>query len=252
MDTHAPSILLSVPADLAYSQMVRQTLKHALELTSLPACWVYRMMLVLDELFMNAVKYGSSRKDTVQVELITRRTGVILRVSDAGFGHMTPQRLGRIIKSNAQRDGLLHVSGRGLALIAKAWTDKLTVRRSEQGGIMVQVEKRFATAERDLLPRTRMHRRSAARGQEMVVHLTEAIFSQEEQQEFARLMDTLSDTANGAVCFDCRELGELGQSAFLRLLELYVSIKSRHIPVRWQHVPTLIEQQLHHLQIVDK
>lgn len=251
MDIHGSSISLTVPADLACSQLVRQTVKNTLELTPLPACWIYRLMLVVDELFMNAVKYGSARRDAVLVEVQLRRHSVVLRVSDKGLGKMTPQRLGRLVRTNANREGLLHTSGRGLALIAKAWTDRFAIRRSNLGGIMVEAEKSFATAERDVLPATKMHRRSAKHGEELVVHLQEAAFSPESSQEFARLLDTLSDPSHKAICFECTELGHLSHPDFTRLLELYLTVTSKGTRIRWQHLAPSLVNQLKRLQVLD-
>lgn len=252
MDMQASNISLTVPADLGCSQLVRQTVKHALELTPLPACWVYRLMLVLDELFMNAVKYGSGKKDAILVEVVRRRHSVLLRVSDRGHGNMTPQRLSHIVRANVAREGMLHTSGRGLALIARAWTDRLAIRRSTMGGILVEAEKRFDTAERDMLPATKMHRRSVGRGEELEVQLQEPALLPEGAQEFARLLDILSDPASKEITFDCSELGHLSHAALTRLLELYLTVVSRGARLRWRHVPSSLEVSLRHLKVLDK
>lgn len=248
MDTRSSHISLMVPADLACSQLVRQTVRQALELTPLPACWVYRMILVLDELFMNAVKYGSGKKDTVLVEVLRRRQGIVLRVSDRGYGNITPQHLSRLVRANASREGLLHTSGRGLALIAKVWSDRLTIKRSVFGGIAVETEKRYATADREMLPATKTQKT----GKQLTVHLRESAFAPEATQELGRLLDMLHDPLHTVVNFDCSEIGQLTHAALTRLLELYLTVVTRSGVVHWQHVPPFLRGQLKHLQLLDK
>lgn len=251
MDTDRSSILLEVPAKLSCSQLVRQTVRQALDMTPMPACWVYRLMLVLDELFMNAVKYGSGRSDTVVIEVQRRKNGVVLRVSDAGKGGMTPQRLSRLVRSNAEREGILHTSGRGLALIAKGWSDRMAIRRSRRGGITVEVEKHFATAERDALPQTKI-RPKKDDASTLIVQLREPVFQPESNQEFLRLLDVLQDAKYTTVTFDCAEIGQLETQAFTRLVELYMAVVRRGGTLQWLHTPTFIKGELRHLQLLDK
>ncbi|PIV90227.1 hypothetical protein COW46_05090 [Candidatus Gracilibacteria bacterium CG17_big_fil_post_rev_8_21_14_2_50_48_13] len=254
MDTHASDIELRLPAKLSYSHLVRQTVKHALEATPLPACWVYRLMLVIDELFMNAVKYGSNPKggDTLVIAMRVTRSGVILSVSDAGFHGVTPAKLRAIIRKNTDREGLAHLSGRGLALIAAAWTDNLVVRRSAIGGLMVEVTKHFATADRDILPTTKTYQREAARGTETVVHVTESLLSAEANQEFQRVLDLLKDPMHRELCFDCSEVGDISRGRTFRLIELYLALSLEGAHIRWQHVSTSLEKKLQHVHILDR
>lgn len=257
MDTPTSAISLTVPADLRQSQLVRMTVKQALELTDMPACWVYRLMLVLDELFMNAVKYGSSVGDTVLVEVISKQKGVHIRVSDMGHTEnkedsMTPRRLSHIVRKNAAREGMLHTSGRGLALIANAWTDKLSIRQSEFGGISVEVEKLFEHAQRDNLPATEMHTEKLSKQhEELVVHIQETILQPDSGSEFDRLTDVLSDRVHEQVRFECSGIGTLDHAAMMHLLELYLTVVERDGCVRWQNTSVGVEKYLKLLNLVD-
>lgn len=252
MDTHASDISLRVPADLAYSQILRQALKGFLELSPLPACWVYRLVLVFDELFMNAVKYGSPKGGHVEVRVERHRRGVRFSVSDEGLGTVTPAGLRAILRKNKEREGLTHVSGRGLALIAAAWTDRLVIRRSTMGGIMVEVDKDFAAAERDILPVTRTQQRAASRGTETVVHISEQLLSAESGQEFGRLLDVLKDPLHRKICLDCALVGDVSPHRLLRLLELYLALALHGADLRWQHVSPALAKKLAHVQVLDK
>ena len=106
--------------------------------------WCNRLKLVVDELFMNAVKYGSTEdKSIVKVFFFYNEREVDFNIEDDGTGSRktSVEELKSVINKNASQNDITKTSGRGLALITSLWTDKLDIKQGVSGGISVSFTK---------------------------------------------------------------------------------------------------------------
>lgn len=107
--------------------------------------WASRLKLVVDELYMNAVRYGSAGLSS-QVEMFFEydATHIQFSISDDGSGPeaKSAEELKTLIEQNMKEMEVTNTSGRGLTLIAQLWTDELDISPSPQGGITVRFSKK--------------------------------------------------------------------------------------------------------------
>jgi anti-anti-sigma factor len=111
--------------------------------------WCNRLKLVADELFMNAVKYGSTKdKSVVYITFLYDEDEIQLTIEDDGTGAdpISAEKLQEIIHKNEKNMDVSRTSGRGLSMITKLWTDDMALTKSEHGGISVSVRKKAETA----------------------------------------------------------------------------------------------------------
>jgi anti-sigma regulatory factor (Ser/Thr protein kinase) len=136
-------IYIHIPADLSYSQSVRSFGKSLMETTEMEESWVARLVLVIDELFSNAVKYGSLNSDEyIDIIFSIYEKKIEISVSDMGkHPPIDPKKLEQKIHKRVE---YTDTNGRGLAIIAKEWTDSLSISNNESGGIHVSFQKAFS------------------------------------------------------------------------------------------------------------
>ncbi len=134
---------VTLPADLMLSHVVRQLAVGFFQWAGFGAKACRQWELVADELFMNAVKYGSEKRGTVRMRLDKNETGGALEIEDEGKGPspLTAKELEEKIRFNQNNASLESFSGRGLALIAAKWMNRLQVLPGSKGGLVVRVEK---------------------------------------------------------------------------------------------------------------
>ncbi|MBN1258596.1 ATP-binding protein [Candidatus Peregrinibacteria bacterium] len=138
----------TVPATLRLSAMVRNIAEEIFCMAGFSKSWCSRLKLVVDELFMNAVKYGSTEmKSKVEIEIFYDDTDAGFMISDDGTGTqpMSVKELRATIAANADHNQITSTHGRGLALIANLWTDGFTIDQGPQGGIRVSFTKKIVT-----------------------------------------------------------------------------------------------------------
>jgi len=135
---------LILPATLDLSHMVRQASKETFKWMGFSQREIQQWELIVDELFMNAVEYGSN-PDTATVYLSYQKTqeGAIFQIEDEGSGPqpITAENLKKKIETHKKEATLTDTSGRGLGLIMEKWTDSSSIEQSPKGGILVRVEK---------------------------------------------------------------------------------------------------------------
>ena len=139
------TIEFKVPATLHLSSFVRHTSETIFEMAGFNKEWGARLKLVVDELFMNAVRYGSTENtSTVFIQFDYDDSEVTFTIHDDGTGSKktTAEELRAIVQSNSDNKDITKTSGRGLALIASLWTDHFEINSSEHGGIMVTFNKK--------------------------------------------------------------------------------------------------------------
>jgi anti-anti-sigma factor len=137
-------IEINLPANLKFSYLMRDIANEVFCFAGFNKEWCNRLKLVVDELFMNAVKYGSTEdKSVVRVIILYDEKEVEFKIEDDGTGtrKTSVEDLKALIDKNASNNDLTRTSGRGLALITSLWTDKLEIQPSSFGGIAVSFKK---------------------------------------------------------------------------------------------------------------
>jgi anti-anti-sigma factor len=143
------TIQIAITANLDYSALVRHVASEVFENAKFSKAWCGRLKLVVDELFMNAVKYGSTKdKSIVHISFEFDKEGVQFTIEDDGTGPKakSAEALKEVIQKNEANNDLTRTSGRGLALIAKMWTDGMQVAQSTYGGIGIGFLKKLENA----------------------------------------------------------------------------------------------------------
>lgn len=224
---YIPSISLTVPADLRCSALVRMAAKNAFDLAQIPYTWGYRLTLVIDELFMNAVKYGSrSVNDSVAIHFQLKKDKIIIEIEDNGTRQshkVSPKELEAIMHGNATHDDLTRVSGRGLSLITKAWTDSFIISKSKRGGIKIKIEKYLSNCV--LEARSYKHLEFSMKDDKTIAfHLTEELFQEVYTKELQQIFDMLDNHKGCHVIFDFQKLLFLDYRNLGRIIELYSRI----------------------------
>lgn len=143
------TIQIALTANLNYSGLIRHVANEVFENAKFSKAWCGRLKLVVDELFMNAVKYGSTKdKSVVHIAFEYDDKGMQFTIEDDGTGPQAKSaaELKAIIGRNEANNDLTRTSGRGLALIAKMWTDGMEVAQSTYGGIGIGFVKKLENA----------------------------------------------------------------------------------------------------------
>jgi len=142
-------IQLILPANLDYSSLVRHVADEVFATAKFDKAWCSRLKLVVDELFMNAVRYGSTQDtSSVYTTFEYDENGIQFIIEDDGTGEgvVSAAELKAIIEKNEANSDLTRTSGRGLAMITKLWTDGIMIEQSQHGGISVSFKKALSTA----------------------------------------------------------------------------------------------------------
>ena len=142
-------IELTLPADLKYSSLLRQISEAFFLYAGFTKEWSGRLKLVVDELFMNAIRYGSkSEGSLVHMSYQFDNDEISYRIEDEGGGDkkVIAEELKKVIHRNSDEANILNkTSGRGLALISSLWTDSMVVEDSQYGGIAVTFSKKISS-----------------------------------------------------------------------------------------------------------
>lgn len=140
----------SVPALEEISPAVRTIAENIFKNTPLSERDQNRLKLVFSEIFMNAIKHGSDRLSPVDIFFFIADDYIGITIEDRGKEnkHIDAEELKKIVSFQEQNNDLAKTSGRGLAQIAKKWTDNFEVLDSLLGGIKVSVEKFYKEQEK--------------------------------------------------------------------------------------------------------
>ncbi len=228
MDTNiTPIVTLTVPADLKYSSVVRDTVKQSLDTTNTSSTWIYRLVLVVDELFMNAVNYGSAGAgDVVTTRVAITQDGITIEIEDTGNGHgkvLTPEALAEIIDQNVDTMDLTKDSGRGLAMITKAFTDTLDITRNEMGGTTVKIHKAFANCILDTKKSDFIN--IIESGRNIEIFLNEELFTEAQERNLERVFKAVEDHKSATFIFNFTRMRYLSYLNLRVIVDLCVRIK---------------------------
>lgn len=139
-------IQFTLSADIELSSLVRQISEAVFKHAGFTQEWVDRLKLVVDELFMNATRYGSTKDSKLYLCYCFEKESVDFLIEDEGGKNlnMTAEELKKIVSKNvAEINDLTKKNGRGLALFSRLWTDQLTIQDSQHGGIAVSFSKKI-------------------------------------------------------------------------------------------------------------
>jgi len=143
------TIKFNIPANLHLSALVRNFSEELFCAVGFNKAWCSRLKLVVDELFMNAVRYGS-KVDESMVYVSCDYDDEIIKfsIADEGVGSkkITAKDLKTLVHNNEKNQTLTQTSGRGLAMITSLWTDELNIEESEHGGILVTFNKKIESS----------------------------------------------------------------------------------------------------------
>ncbi len=138
-----PESILDLHADLKYSQSVRHFSERFFIASDISFKWAKRLTLVLDELYMNAVSYGSSANSRILIKFNADNEKVVFSIQDDGTGKKSSKasELQAIVEKKAEEMDHRKTSGRGLSLITSQWTDECEADDVEGGGIKITCTK---------------------------------------------------------------------------------------------------------------
>lgn len=134
---------ITTPADLTHSSDIRARAETFFASAGFDSVWTHRLVLVVDELFMNAVTHGSRPTDTITIDFTRDDDGIRCAVTDGGAAQISPDELHATIAGRAEAHTPHNTSGRGLAIITTAWTDGYTITRAASGGLTITFAKTF-------------------------------------------------------------------------------------------------------------
>jgi len=129
---------IDVPADLEHSADMRMAAQTFFREAGCDARWINRLVLVADELFMNAVKYGSHTGDMIEVELNQDDEGAVhFAITDGCASDISPNELRAKIEHHRENHAPESTSGRGLAIITESWTDGYEIEKLPNGKLKI-------------------------------------------------------------------------------------------------------------------
>jgi anti-sigma regulatory factor (Ser/Thr protein kinase) len=131
------------PADLGFSRTIRKTTESILGYFGMEDKDVFRLVLVMDELFMNAVSHGSTGDSYVFINFIFEKGKTLLvEIEDEGTGEdNSAEQVREKMKLECEKNSLEKTSGRGLAQISMNLTNDFTIDESNHGGIKISFKK---------------------------------------------------------------------------------------------------------------
>ncbi len=126
-------------ADAALSSDVREAVADFCVRHGVGQPWLNRAQVIADELYMNAVKYGSaSGSDVVSLGMGISDGTLSLCVEDRGSGNgMTVEELRSLVARHRAEGRPTDVDGRGLSLIVTGWSREMRIEPSALGGTKV-------------------------------------------------------------------------------------------------------------------
>lgn len=138
-----PEATLDLNADLKYSQTLRHFAERFFIASGVSFKWAKRLTLVLDELYMNAVSYGSSSRSRVVINFYADKDKIQFSIQDDGTGPKKAKasELQEIVEKKGEEMSHQQTSGRGLAMITSQWTDACDADDVPGGGIMITATK---------------------------------------------------------------------------------------------------------------
>lgn len=216
-----PELQLTVPADLAESQAVRSATREFFLAAGFDPKTAGRLVLVADELFMNAVKYGSQPGDSVAIAGWIQDGGVQFSVADFNRRNLTTDDFAAIIEHRKNNLNLHATSGRGIALILREWTDSHEFH-AEPGKLSFSFFKKLDSA---MQPATAMPKSDSAAGP--VFALTGELDELSLAAQSGPIESALETSSTSSIMLDLTAVPFLNSSAIGRIVGWHVQLESR-------------------------
>ncbi len=141
----AQKLELTLSANMEFSSLLRHVSEEVFQYVGFTTEWSNRLKLVVDELFMNANRYGSKADSgKIYANFLFENGQVVFQIEDEGLGEkkVTAQELRTLLDKNTHEVAdLTKTRGRGLALISALWTDELKIEDSLRGGLLIRFKK---------------------------------------------------------------------------------------------------------------
>ncbi len=134
---------VKLPADMGFSRTIRKTTESILGYFGMNDKDIFRIVLVMDELFMNSVQHGSDNNSYVYIDFIFEKEGSLkITIQDEGTGeNNSADDVIKKMKKEGEINDLKKTSGRGLAQISMNLTNNFSIDKSKHGGIKISFVK---------------------------------------------------------------------------------------------------------------
>lgn len=146
LDAKPIKITITLPTNAYFISGIRDfTLGLIRNMTEFSEQWAFRFQSVVDELCNNAIEHGSTPGENINITFINNQhesIEIIVRDTGTGKNKMNAYELQKIV---TERKDPAYVNkgirGRGLSKIVAEWTDELSFKDIENGGIEVHIKK---------------------------------------------------------------------------------------------------------------
>ena len=219
-------IKIELPANLQLSEGIRELVANILRVAGFDQTWVHRLVLVVDEVFMNAVKYGSvENKNQVHINFYPKTDHLYIEIEDEGAGEkkVEIEELRGIISANEENNDLTKSSGRGLSMIVTSWTDRYEIERSDRGGTKICLTKYFATATPPTTPtdttksKKPVVQKKAASAEDILVYELKKSFDIHNEADKTELLSAIEQSQKNLVILDFTNITYIN-SVFIGLI----------------------------------
>lgn len=244
-------------SDLKFSSLVRRMSEEVFGYVGFTREWSDRLKLVVDELFMNANRYGSKQGESKIYMIFTfDENEVSFRIEDEGAGEkkLSAEELRKIVsKNHDEKEDLTKTSGRGLALISSLWTDTLTVEDGQHGGIAISFTKKLSPdappPPPPLVPAAAAPQKEvspvAPQGVSETIKLTGEIDASNLAEKIQPVEEKVAALAKGSVlAIDCSELVYINSTVIGNFAAWHNQLQAKGGQLVLQHVNDQIREVL--------
>lgn len=228
---------IQVPANLRFSSGIRHICADIFESVGFSKRWQEKLKLVIDEVFMNAVKYGSSDNSFINITLQKLEPhGVKCEISDTGSGmqKMSASDLKALIEDRKSNTDVLKTSGRGLAMFTMEWTDEFDISDNADGGLTISFSKYVKDdddEETPSKPRTAEEKTSISTGaaaNEKIITLEGEIDQLSLSENIQKIEKTLREVqSNTTVILDMKDVSYVNSIFIGHLAKWSTDLKGR-------------------------
>ncbi|PCI24083.1 hypothetical protein COB57_05825 [Candidatus Peregrinibacteria bacterium] len=134
------NVKILIPANFSFSTAIREIAKESGILAGFQQKQQNMLRLVVDELFMNAIRYGSNKESHIFVEAVIQGDSLVFAIEDEGKGE-TPikaEDLKKIIQRETDCSNLEKTHGRGLAQITSNLVEAYEIIDKPEGGLRIE------------------------------------------------------------------------------------------------------------------
>ncbi len=134
------NIKILVPANLAFSAGIREISQEAANSAGFQDKQKNMLRLIIDEIFMNAVKYGSDNTSSVFLEFVIEENKLTCGIEDEGKGtiKLSAEELRNTMQRERENSELQKTHGRGLAQITSELVSAFEVSDRQNGGLRIE------------------------------------------------------------------------------------------------------------------